>query len=119
MVNPNQVTGRVYINFNSVRLASKEGAKLNMGGVVYTPVIGTSGVDGYSEKIEAPFIECTISHKADTDLSALKNVGITSATFETDTGRHYTIAQARLINVLELTKGEVALRISGVSCEQV
>lgn len=118
MANPNQVTGRVFITVNGARLASKEGAKLDMGGVTRTGVAGDSGVHGYSEKTEIPFIECTISHKADTDMVALAAWANESATFQTDTGQTYLLRNAWLAKPPELSKGEISLRLEGVSCER-
>lgn len=118
MANPNQVTGRVFITVNGSRLASKEGAKLDMGGVTRTGVAGDSGVHGYSEKTEIPHIECTISHKADTDLVALAAWTNETATFQTDTGQTYLLRNAWLAKPPELSKGEISLRLEGVSCER-
>ncbi len=118
MANPNQVTGRVFVSVDGSRLASKEGAKLDFGGVSRTGVAGDSGVHGYTEKTEIPFIECTISHKADTDLSALAAFNNESVTFQTDTGQTYMLRSAWLAKAPELSKGEVSLRFEGISCER-
>jgi hypothetical protein len=118
MSNPNQVTGRVFITVNGSRLASKEGAKLNMGGVSRTGVAGDSGVHGYMEKTEIPYIEGTISHKANTDMVALAAWANETATFQTDTGQTFLLRNAWLAKPPELSKGEISLRIEGVTCEQ-
>ena len=118
MANPNQVTGRVFITVNGTRLASKEGAKLNMGGVSRTGVAGDSGVHGYSEKTEIPYIEGAISHKANTDMVALAAWANETATFQTDTGQTFLLRNAWLAKPPELSKGEISLRIEGVTCEQ-
>lgn len=118
MGNPNQVTGRVFITVDGSRLASKEGAKLDLGGVSRTGVAGDSGVHGYTEKTEIPFIECTISHKGDTDLEALAAFNNESVTFQTDTGQTYLLRGAWLAKPPELSKGEVQLRFEGMSCER-
>ena len=118
MANANQVTGRVFISINGTRMASKEGAKLNMGGVSRTGVAGDSGVHGYSEKTEIPFIECTISHKGDTSLQAFQNFTAETVSFQTDTGKLYTLRNAWNAKAVELTKGEVSLRLEGMSCEE-
>jgi hypothetical protein len=117
MVNPNQVTGRVFITVNGVRQQSKEGAKLNMGGVARDDVVGDSGVHGYSEKTVAPSIECTISHKANTDMVAIANWANETATFQTDTGQTFLLRNAWLSKPPELSKGEISLHLSGVTCE--
>lgn len=118
MSNPNQVTGRVFITVNGSRLASKEGAKLNLGGVSRAGVAGDTGVHGYSEKTEIPFIECTISHKADTDLVALAAWANETAVFQTDTGQTYLLRNAWQSKPPELSKGEISLRLEGITCER-
>lgn len=118
MSNPNQVTGRVFITVNGSRLASHPGAKLNLGGVSRTGVAGDTGVHGYSEKTEIPFIECTISHKADTDLVALAAWANETAVFQTDTGQTHLLRNAWQAKPPELSKGEIALRLEGITCER-
>lgn len=118
MANPNQVTGRVFIMVDGVRLASKEGAKLNLGGVSRTGVAGDSGVHGFSEKTEIPFVECAISHKGDTDLEAIAAFNDETVIFQTDTGQTYTLRNAWLAKPPELTKGEVQLHFEAMDCER-
>lgn len=118
MANPNQVTGRVFITVNGVRQASKEGAKLDFGGVSRTGVAGDSGVHGYQEKTEIPFIECTISHKADTDVVMMSKWANESVIFQTDSGQYYKLMNAWLAKPPELSKGEMSLRFEGMSCER-
>ena len=118
MSNSNQVTGRVFINVNGARLASKEGAKLNIGGVSRTGVAGDSGVHGYSEKTEISFIEGTLSHKADTDMTAIAAWNNETATFKTDTGQTWLLRNAWNAKPPELSKGEISIRIEGMSCER-
>lgn len=116
--NPNQVTGRVFITVNGARLASKEGAKLDFGGVTRTGVAGDSGVHGYTEKTEIPFIEATLSHKADTDLVVIAAWANESAMFQTDTGQTYLLRNCWLAKPPELSKGEISIRLEGMSCER-
>ena len=116
MANPNQVTGRVFVTVNGQRLASKEGAKLDIGGVTRTGVKGDTGVHGYMEATEIPFIECTISHMAATDLEAIAAFSMESVVFQTDTGQTYSLSQAWLAKPPELSKGEVQLKFEGITC---
>lgn len=118
MGSSNQVTGRCFVTVNGMRLASKEGAKLNTGGVSRTGVAGDSGVHGYTEKTEIPFIEATISHKGDTDLTAMNAWVNETTTFQTDSGQTWLVRGAWLAKPTELSKGEVQLRIEGMSCER-
>lgn len=116
-----QLTGRAFIKLNGNLLRSKEGAKLNLGGVNRPPVTGDTGVHGYTERPVAPWIECTISHGADTNLQELADFRDGSVSFETDTGKSYVLREAWCENPPELTtgEGEVTLRFSGMSAEEV
>jgi hypothetical protein len=118
MANPNQVTGRVFITVSGTRLASKEGAKLDFGGISRAGVAGDTGVHGYTEKTEIPYVECTISHKGDTSLAALQAFTNESVMFQTDTGKTYSLRSAWLAKSLELSKGEVSVRFEGLTCEE-
>lgn len=115
----NQVTGRAYISANGKRLASKEGARLGLGGVDRTAVTGDGGVLGYQESTVVPFVECTIAHKADTNLKDLQGLTDTSVTFETDTGRVYKLVNAWTAKALELDRGDVSLRFEALFCEEM
>lgn len=117
--NPNQVTGRVFVKINGDRQNSKEGAKLDFGGVSRTGVKGDNGVHGFSESTEIPYIECTISHKGDTSLAALQKLTNETITFETDSGKRYVLRNAWTAKSLELSKGEVSLRFEGLTCEEM
>lgn len=114
-----QVTGRVFITVAGQRLASKEGAKLIMGGFDRDPVVADAGVVGYSEKIVPPGVECTIVHTAATSLEALRNITNASLSFDTDTGRSFVLAGAWCAKAVELEKGEVKLSFGGLDCKEV
>jgi hypothetical protein len=114
-----KVTGRVFVTVGGKRLASKEGAKLMMGGFEREPVIADTGVIGYSEKIAAPGVECTIAHTADTSLEELRNITNASLSFDTDTGKSFVLSGAWCANALELEKGEVKLNFGALECKEV
>ena len=116
----NQVTGRVYIKVDGALLRSKDGAKLMFGGVEREAVVGNM-VHGYTEKVSAPTVECTISHMGDTSLKSLAALTNSTLTFETDTGKSYVVRNAWLNTPPELTggSGEVSLKFTGISCEEM
>ncbi len=111
-----QVTGRVFVALNGQRIRSKEGAKLNTGGAERDPAISDAGVDGYSEKIVAPQVDCKFNHTADTSLADLQAFKDGTLTFETDTGRVYTLVNAWCAKPPELEKGEVSLVFNAQEC---
>lgn len=109
------VTGRVFISLAGQRIRSKEGASLDIGGEEKDAVMSDSGVDGPTSKITAPKVDCKISHTAQTKLKDLQAFTGT-LTFETDTGRVYTLVDAWCAKPPKLEKGEVSLEFSAVEC---
>lgn len=110
-----QVTGRVFISLGGLRLRSKEGAKLDTGGIKRDPVVSDAGVDGFTETVVPPQIDCKISHTADTSLTDIHAYKGT-VTFETDTGRIYTLYEGFSMTPPVLEKGEVTAQFSGTQC---
>lgn len=111
-----QITGRVYISLNGNRIRSKEGASLDIGGVKRDPQISDAGVDGFSESVTAPTVDCRINHTADISLVDLHAFRDGNLTFETDTGRAFTISNAWSASPPKLDKGEVSLQFQGTEC---
>lgn len=111
MANPNQRTGQVYISLNGKQLASLPGAKLR--GVVpkRTSVIGNK-VYGYTEEVMSPEIECDISHGPDVSFNELSKLTDTTATFETDSGPTWVLANAWVAEVGDLGDGKFTLKIA-------
>lgn len=115
-----QVTGRVFIKVNGKLLRSKEGAKLvNIGGLERPPVVGNE-VYGYTEKVVAPSVECTLVDTADLSLKEIHAIVSATVIFETDTGKTYSIRDAWCESALSLTggEGEVECKFTGVACEE-
>jgi chloramphenicol 3-O-phosphotransferase len=112
-----QVTGRVFIALNGQRIRSKEGASLDVGGVTREPSVSDAGVDGFMEKIMPPKVDCKISHTANTSMAALQNFTGT-LTFQTDTGRIFTLIEAWNANPPKLEKGEITLEFCAVECQE-
>jgi hypothetical protein len=110
-----QVTGRVFISLNGQRIRSKEGASLETGGIEKEPAVSDAGVDGPTSKVVAPKVECKINHTAKTKLSDIQAFSGT-LTFETDTGRVYTLIEAWNAKPPKLEKGEVSLEFGAVEC---
>jgi hypothetical protein len=100
-----QVTGIVKIYLNGSLQRSKEGASLVLGGYEKTPQSGHS-LYGFSKKFQPAEVEFTMSHMADTDLIALRDLEDTTLKFETDTGLSYVVTGATLTTSPKLTGGE-------------
>lgn len=115
-----QVTGVVEIKVDGQVLLSNEAASLTFGGFTRTPIIGNR-FHGFSKKPVNAEIECTISHRADTDVIALSNLENATVTFETDTGKTYLVSNAFTMDVMKLTggQGELTFHLSGNAVEEI
>lgn len=109
------VTGRVFISLNGERIRSKEGAKLEAGGLEREAAMSDAGVDGHTSKYIAPRVTCKINHTANTRLKDIHAFNGT-LTFETDTGRVFTLIEAFSQKPPTLEKGEVDLEFGAVEC---
>lgn len=113
------LTGRAFISVGGKRLASKEGAKLDIGAMERTGESGDSGVLGYKEKTGLPFVECTIAHSAETSLQEFADMVDVTLSFDTDTKRSFVLRNAWRAGKVGMDKGDVALRFEAMSCEEV
>lgn len=111
-----QIAGRVFISLNGQRLRSKEGASLETGGIEREAANSDSGVDGFTEKITAPKVDCKINLSADVKLADLQAFKNGTLVFETDIGRTYTLTNAWCATPPKLEKGEVSLTFGAVEC---
>lgn len=134
-----QVTGRAYISINAVRVRSKPGARLMIGGERATPVIGdpTSASRGVENEFRGAHVKVPnptgvdftyeyVPPTLDFKISDLPNIGIddlrrlrgATIVFETDTGKVFTISGASIAEPPSLSpsSGEWELRFVGREC---
>lgn len=107
-----QVTGRVRIKLDSDQLRTRPGAVMNMGGIARDFDVTDQGESYHREKSTVGMVRGTIVHASDTDLVKLRNWKGT-AFFETDTNRLYTLANAAVASIGDLSNGEVEVTIMG------
>lgn len=113
-----QLTGKAYIDVPGFgRLRSKAGAKLNTGGFTRETKTSDSGVEGFTEEIAEPSIECTIIHEPTLSITDLNNIRNANITFQTDTGSSWVLMEAWLVDPTELSTGEVPVKFAGKRCE--
>lgn len=100
-----KITSRGFLDAGSLgRLPTKEGGTISFGGLKREPVMGDSGVLGYSESFDgAPGIKVTIVHAATTDEAALRNFVGENITLNLNSGKGYTLMNAWVSEQLELT----------------
>ncbi len=111
-----KVTGRIFIALNGQRIRSKEGASLDVGGLKRNTQSSDAGVDGYSEEVAAPRVECKINDTAEISVEDLRHFRDGTIVFETDTGKPYTLTNAWICEPPKLTKGEWELKFEAIEC---
>lgn len=109
------VTGRVFISLNGDRIRSKEGAKLETGGLEREAALSDAGVDGHTSKYVPPRVTFKINHTSKTSLKDL-HAFTGTLTFETDSGRVFTLIESFSAKPPVLEKGEVDLEYGGTEC---
>jgi Phage tail tube protein len=110
------ITGRVFITVNGQRLRSREGASLETGGIARTAAVSDAGVDGFTDAISVPTVDFELNHSANTRLEDIHSVVNGVLTFETDTGRIYTLNGATSTTPPKLVKGVVTCQFQGKEC---
>lgn len=114
-----QVTGKANIYVDGGQLRVDDDATLDPGGKVRKPVMA-GGRTYYSEEDKEPELEFTVLHTRDTSLKKLNAITDATVIFQTDTGKRYVLTGAFVTDTAKLkTKGgEVAVKMSAVTCEE-
>ncbi|AMK09651.1 phage tail tube protein [Pseudodesulfovibrio indicus] len=115
-----QVTGKAIIRVNGSELRTADEATLKPGGVSREPVKGSGKVHGFTETTEAPELECTVYHTADTSLADIMKITDATVIFETDTGKRFVLTGAFVTDAvsLKVKGGEVDVKMSAITCEE-
>ena len=100
-----KITSRGFLDAGSLgRLPTKEGATINFGNLKREAVMGDEGVLGFSEAYDgAPSIKVTIAHANSTDEDTIKDFVGESLTYQTNSGKIYTLMNAWTVDPLELS----------------
>jgi hypothetical protein len=114
-----QATGRVTIKLDGDILRSSTGASLQVGGIMRTAKSLDSGQVHYTEEIVPSQISATIVHLPDQDVIGLRALRDFTASFETDTGAGWAIANAFVTDVGEIANGEFSITIQGPPANRV
>lgn len=116
-----QLLGRAFIKTNGELLRSNDGAKVDLGGAVRNPVVGSHSVHGFAEKVKEATVECEINLAVGDTLEGLRNITDATITFECDTGQRYIVRQAFLTEPPVITEGEggkIPLKFAGQPAEE-
>lgn len=108
-----QVSGRATIKLDSDALRTKPGSSLQIGGIVREFDVTDQLQSYFRERGIVAVIKGTVVHASDTELIKLRDWKNGTCTFETDTGRVYTVSNAATASIGDLSGGEVELTIMG------
>jgi len=105
------VTGMANIRVNGKIVRSKPGATCDLGGVTREPIMGSTGLDGFSETPRASRVTFSVTDKSNIKLSDIKDVTNGVITFESvshkgQLGKVYIIRNASCSGEAEVTAGE-------------
>jgi hypothetical protein len=117
-----QKVGMAYIKVDGQLLESLPGAKLTLGGVKRTTVLGSNRVLGFSEQPAESMVECEIAVGPNTDLIALGESRDVTITFEPDVGRPYVIRNAWCLDPPSLSDsegGKAPFKFAGPPADQM
>lgn len=116
-----QVLGRAFIKAGGELLRTESGAKIDLGGIVRTAVMGAAGVHGYAEKIKEATLECEVVLAAGDSLEKFRKMTDITVTFECDSGQVYVIRNAWCQDPPVITEGEggkIPLKFIGPQAEE-
>lgn len=115
-----QYLGRAKVMYDGRVLDTHPGAKIDLGGIERTPVIGDY-TDGYAEKRKNATVECELNVGKDTPIQDIRNIAGATVIFEADIGRRWIVRDAFVTDTLTITAGEggkVPVKISGKPAEE-
>ena len=113
-----QVSGRATIKLEGEALRSKPGSSMQIGGIAREFDVTDQLQSYFRERGKVAMIKVTVIHASDTELVKLRDFKNGTITFETDTGRVYTIANAAYADSGDLSNGEVECTFMGDPAEE-
>lgn len=108
-----QATGRVTIKVNGDVFRSRNGASLQTGGITRTALTTDQGKVYFTEDTQPSEIVATLVHTQADDVVGLRSLRDVTASFETDTGAGWAIANAFVTEVSPIASGEYTVTLMG------
>lgn len=120
-MNQGMHVGRVFIKLDGALLPSMPDAKLDVGGKVRKPVVGSSGVYGFTEELKESTCECEIAVGPNTDVMKIHDATDVTLTFECDNGQVYIVRNAFSLEPPAIGGGggKAPFKFSGQPAEKV
>jgi len=117
----NRRGGTIYFKVDSTQYEAKGEFSYNIGQGKRTTIVGASSVHGYTEEVQAPFIEGAITDSKDVVLKTLLNLDDVTVTLELANGKTIVLRNGWSTNegTVKTKEGEIPVRFEGKSCEEV
>lgn len=117
-----QLLGRAFVRANGSLLRSEQGARIDLGGVMRSSVVGDVAVHGYAEQLKPAQVACEIALAAGDQLDGIRNITDAVITFECDTGQTYIVRDAYVTETLTITAGaggKIGVTFEGQPAEEM
>lgn len=113
------ILGRATIKVDGKILLTKPGAELDIGGEKRTPVVGPTGVHGYTTENMAPMLSVPVSKRGDVSVKDLDAIKSATILFEGDDGSRFVLSEAFRTETVKLkeTGGEISMSFSATRCD--
>ena len=108
-----QATGRVTIKVDGDVWRSRAGASLQTGGIIRTALTTDQGKVYYTEDTQPSEVTASLVHTQADDVVGLRSKRDVTVSFETDTGAGWSIANAFVTEVGEISGGEYTVTLMG------
>lgn len=117
----NRRAGILYIKIDGQVYDAKGNFTYNLGSNKRETIKGADRVHGFTEKVQAPFIEGEITDNANLDVAALTKIADATVTLELATGKVIVLRSAWYAadGDVKTEEGNIQARFEGLSCEEV
>lgn len=116
-----RVAGIIYVRVNGDLLQAKGSFEVQMDALSREAMVGATGVDGYKEMPQAPYVSGKITVGPDLDITALRNATDATVTVELASGQIGVLHEGWFAGdgVINTEDGEMDVRFEGIRGEWI
>ena len=116
-----RIGGILYVRVNGELVQAKGSWSYNLGASKREAMVSTTGVAGYKEEPQVPYVEGEVFHQAGLDLQALQRITDATVTLELANGKTVVLREAWYAaeGTGSTDEGGVEARFEGVSAELI
>jgi hypothetical protein len=95
--------------------------KIDIGGVIRTPVAGPSGMVGFTERVDPPLVDAELFDNPTLSLAALRQMTDVTVQFRLNIGKTYQLFRGFQIDKIELdgVAGKFPIKFSGLDMQEI